>query len=85
MFPGTAKIDEKIAELRLLGFTPETSNELRDLLIAQASAWFPRKGKMALAEEHLVERRMIPPKTKNSPNFASGKLQKKVMAMIPRS
>jgi len=84
MFPNTSKIDGKISRLRTGGATPKNSPLIRELLIDQAAAWFPGNKKAELAEEHLVERGMIPAKTKSGPRFSSAKLHKKVLTLIPR-
>lgn len=63
MFPNTQKIDGKIAVMRQFGATPFNSQEMRELVIAQASPWFPGgmgEKKYEIIEEHLVERRIIP-------------------------
>lgn len=85
MFPNTSKIDEKIDRLRAGGATPLTSPDMRQLVIAQASAWFPGTEKLGLAEECLVDRGMIPSKDKMKKTvFASGGVQKRVLAFLPR-
>ena len=64
MFPFTKIIDGQIADLKSRGLTPKRSEILRGLMIEQAAAWFPGKEKSKLAEEHLIERGIIPAKFK---------------------
>ena len=64
MFPSTYRLDRIIGGMKSRGLTPKTSPALRDFMIAQAAPWFPGTEKVKLAEEHLIERGIIPAKSK---------------------
>lgn len=84
MFPNTSKTNDQIASLRAGGATPINSQEMRELIIAQAAPWFPGNNTV-LAEEHLVDRRIIPSRNKKKEIFfASNRAYKKVLSVVPK-